>query len=907
MNNKWKKFLSVVLLISLSFPFSAPVRALDGKDNIQVYIDDQKAEFDILPVIYNGVVMVPLMETFKKLGYDVEWNAEKKIATTLGNNGKVTVTVDSNIVDINYVPIELPENVRIMNGVVMIPLCLIDDALKTETQYDADSGKVYIKMPAPYTPPQPKQEDDLLSKLPEGIPMLPDDALFKMVPQEATKEYIAYKEVEVEGMPFTRALEIETKKMPNKLMPDNIYDIQMVYREGIIYDYLPKEIGIMTFYVRAIHITDESGKAFVGACVERNYGGYQKAGTLPVTEVDREWKRVYAPLFNNTYDVRVGASQVTIRVGFQPQIIQVADLKVLNFKNTVRLEDLPIASADYTYEGMEDDALWRREAFRRIEKYRKNDMKIKVRDSEGNPVPNVKINMNMTRSEFLFGTCVRESRLFVDESSPDYIYQKLVLENFNAIVPESATKWTITQDDDGFQSIKVANWAYENHMYFRGHCLYWDDRSRKDFLPKALQNFETMTTDEVWEAMREHATKTVLAYKGKVVQWDVVNEPYLKHMVEDVHGLEPQVKLFNLVKRLDPDAKLYINEGNIYTTLLQIQSGGVRNMLLKYINQGAAVDGIAAESHFTNTDYPQNYYLVLDDLAQYVDEIAITEYDLDIPDDEVAAKYLRDMLIMIYSHPKATAFLMWGFTDAAHWRDNAPLFYSDYTPKPAYAYWNQYVLDEWKTRAEGVTDNKGELTLRGHRGDYEIIVEHNGRVARGTFKLVKNMDDNVDENVIEISIGKDIQISVSNEASPKISPIRGTTHTEAAAWAVSSREAVVDLNIVSSVSSGGFSVSHTYDNNTKTFWFSETKEDWVLYELNDKAKRLLLEIQWHNPNSELYEFKIEVSGNGTDWKEAVRESTRDKKSQYILNDVKYFRVSNEGGSSIAISEVCIDG
>ena len=747
------------------------------KDNIQVYIDDQKAEFDILPVIYNGVVMVPLMETFKKLGYDVEWNAEKKIATTFGNNGKVTITVDSNIVDINYVPIELPENVRIMNGVVMIPLCLIDDALKTETQYDADSGKVYIKMPAPYTPPQPKQEDDLLSKLPEGIPMLPDDALFKMVPQEATKEYIAYKEVEVEGMPFTRALEIETKKMPNKLMPDNTYDIQMVYKEGIIHDYLAKEVGIMTFYVRAIHTTDESGKAFVGACVEQNYGGYQKAGTLPVTEVDREWKRVYAPLFNNTYDVRVGASQVTIRVGFQPQIIQVADLKVLNFKNTVRLEDLPIASADYTYEGMEDDALWRKEALKRIERIRKNDVFIKVKDENGNPVSGTDINIKMKRNEFMFGTAVRPT--VFDSKKPEYA--QAVLKNFNTIVAESASKWTAIEKDDGAESIKLANWAFENNLYFRGHCLIWDARNDEDkgTLPVILQDYASKTKEEVWNIIEAHLVNTVLPYKGKIVQWDVVNEPYMRHKITDKFGIDLFAGAFNRTKELDPDVKTYLNEGRISADISSISRGGIKRMLKEYIDNGARIDGLGAETHFLTTCYPQHYYMVLDDLAQYVNEIAITEYDLNITDDEIAGKFLRDMLIMIYSHPKATAFIMWGFNDNHHWRRNAPLYYANYTPKPAYKYWEQYVLNEWMSCESGTTDENGELILRGHRGDYEISVEVGDKTAKGTFKLVKNSDDGIYENIIEITVGEEITIIPNNPASLPIELINGTTHTEA--------------------------------------------------------------------------------------------------------------------------------
>ena len=29
---------------------------------------------------------------------------------------------------------------------------------------------------------------------------------------------------------------------------------------------------------------------------------------------------------------------------------------------------------------------------------------------------------------------------------------------------------------------------------------------------------------------------------------------------------------------------------------------------------------------------------------------------------------------MIFSHPATNGFLMWGFWDGAHWKDNAPYF-----------------------------------------------------------------------------------------------------------------------------------------------------------------------------------------------------------------------------------------
>ena len=62
-----------------------------------------------------------------------------------------------------------------------------------------------------------------------------------------------------------------------------------------------------------------------------------------------------------------------------------------------------------TYKGMEEDALWRKEAIKRIEKYRKNNMTVNVTDKDGNPIQGATVNAKMTRSEFNWGSMVWNS------------------------------------------------------------------------------------------------------------------------------------------------------------------------------------------------------------------------------------------------------------------------------------------------------------------------------------------------------------------------------------------------------------------------------------------------------------------------------------------------------------------
>ena len=90
--------------------------------------------------------------------------------------------------------------------------------------------------------------------------------------------------------------------------------------------------------------------------------------------------------------------------------------------------------------------------------------------------------------------------------------------------------------------------------------------------------------------------------------------------------------------------------------------------------------------------------------------------------DPLAATYLRDYLTMIFSHPSMDGFMMWGFWDGAHWHNNAPLFYQDWSLKPSGQTFVDMVFNEWWTSENGQTDANGEYFVRGFKGKYKVTI-----------------------------------------------------------------------------------------------------------------------------------------------------------------------------------------
>lgn len=124
-----------------------------------------------------------------------------------------------------------------------------------------------------------------------------------------------------------------------------------------------------------------------------------------------------------------------------------------------------------------------------------------------------------------------------------------------------------------------------------------------------------------------------------------------------------------------------------------------------------------------------------------------------------AKNHLRDYLLAVYSHPQATGFTMWGFWDGKHDKNNAPLFYQDWTPKPALAAWEDLVLNEWRTSETAVTGSDGHAAVRGHRGEYRVTIELYGGLKKQSVDCRLSKDG---DNRVDITIGTSISMTAAN-------------------------------------------------------------------------------------------------------------------------------------------------
>jgi endo-1,4-beta-xylanase len=574
--------------------------------------------------------------------------------------------------------------------------------------------------PAPKTAGDPQSTRPLP---PGGVPALSADALSAFATgglmNNATME-----KVTVSGQPFSEAVRLTTTARTPEL-----YGVQFSAKPTVAVK--QGDTLLMTFYAHTVKGQAETGEARTQFVFERGSEPFTKSVTYDVGIPATGWRRFDIP-FKAVEDLEASEAAIHLRLGYDPQTFEVGGISLTKWGPEVALKDLPRTAGGYA--GIEPTAAWRKEAETRIEKIRKGDLTITVTDAAGQPIPGATVAVRMKRHAFGFGSAVAADMLL--QTGPDGDrYRDFVAKHLNRIVMENDLKWQGWEENPERAKKGVA-WLRARGIEVRGHNLVWPS-SR--WLPRDVMG---LSGDKAALAKRvsDHITGEVTAMRGQLVDWDVVNEPFANHDIQDVLGEPILIEWFKLTRAADPKPVLYLND---YPPL----DGGDPNnphlnhfeKTIRYLKDGGApIGGIGFQGHFGGTMIPPTRVLSgLDRFGKIGLPIAITEFDMNTRDEELQAAYTRDFMTACFSHPSVNQIIMWGFWEGRHWLPDAALFNRDWTLRPHGQVWLDLVTKEWWTNADGTTDGRGTYKTRGFLGNYAITVTANGKTKTVPVKLTR--------------------------------------------------------------------------------------------------------------------------------------------------------------------------
>ena len=440
---------------------SCSLVVISGDGSISLVVDEEVKTLTNPIEIYGDEVYVPLVETFNHLGVTMTAYSSN-VYTGKGNNGDIVVRVGENSAEVDWVDIELPGPVYKKGNVVMVPAYFIEDAVKTAPAvYDAEGKTLTVSSPDP-DDTFAGYEDKIgaaMKNLSGTTVLSQSDILVSSSRTWANSRVTASDVSETINGTKQTVVQLTTSAMPYgepAESGDMYYVIEMNGKQNI----KEGDVAVIHLKARAIASNHDAGEAQALIMYERS-SDWNKAGAKALDIKYNEWKDYYIPF----KAVKMGSaqdgawpastSQIKINMGGYLQTIQIADFQLIYYGNTVDLKTLN--PDEGSYHGIEEDALWRKEAYRRIEKYRKEDVAVTVTDADGNPIEGAEITVKQTESDFMFGVEVCYDEIVdLDLTSVRGLLRDAALESFNFGVCGLEMKMDKVLRADAAQGIKMA-------------------------------------------------------------------------------------------------------------------------------------------------------------------------------------------------------------------------------------------------------------------------------------------------------------------------------------------------------------------------------------------------------------------------------------------------------------------
>ncbi|PWU56085.1 1,4-beta-xylanase [Micromonospora sp. S4605] len=307
-------------------------------------------------------------------------------------------------------------------------------------------------------------------------------------------------------------------------------------------------------------------------------------------------------------------------------------------------------------------------------------------------------------------------------------YRQLAASEFSSVTAENAMKWESLEPTRGSYNWgpadELVDFARQNNQRVRGHVLVWHNQ-----LPGWLTGGVadgSISKEELRALLKKHITTVVSRYKGKIWQWDVVNEavsdpwdnpPTLHYKGFWAQHLGPDyiADAFRWARAADPKALLFYNDYNIEA----FGSGDPANDKTQFVYDmarqlrasGVPIDGIGSQGHlgtqYGNYDTLQvaaalkkfsglglaTAFTEVDVRSQLTEGVQAGDPAEINPRLQASAANFSVLLRACLADRHCLSFTVWGFTDKHSWVPGwfsdppeglATIYDENYQPKRAY-------------------------------------------------------------------------------------------------------------------------------------------------------------------------------------------------------------------------------
>jgi endo-1,4-beta-xylanase len=365
-----------------------------------------------------------------------------------------------------------------------------------------------------------------------------------------------------------------------------------------------------------------------------------------------------------------------------------------------------------------------------IQRHRQSEATVIVRDADGQPLPNVAIEILQLRHAFLWG-----GNLFGWSRPGDPDLEAAYRNRFASLFNYATLGfyWSHYEPEPGqprfARTEAILHWCQEHQITSKGHPLVWANIPDPPWLPEDGAAIHSASLGRVREL--------VSRFRGRIDLWDVVNEPSLLLWADTRLGRWAQSvgthsfvsQHLRAAREANPEATLLVNE---------VLSPYPAYSLLDGLREDGQplFDAVGLQSHMHRGPWPlDRTWKLCDRYGQLGVPLHFTEFTVlsgarleenrwgpSTPEaEETQAAQVERHYTLLFGHPAVQAVSWWDLSDRGAWQSApAGLLRYDMSPKPAYERLRELIRNRWWTKTQGRTDAEGRFAGRAFHGRHRV-------------------------------------------------------------------------------------------------------------------------------------------------------------------------------------------
>lgn len=279
--------------------------------------------------------------------------------------------------------------------------------------------------------------------------------------------------------------------------------------------------------------------------------------------------------------------------------------------------------------------------------------------------------------------------------------QKILTDEAKILVAENCMKSSQLRPNKTFWNWSdpenLVKFANQNKIVAKWHTLFWHEMN-----PPFINQMKTK--EEAEAIMDEHITTVMKKFKGRIRDYDVVNEMFNEggSLRETVWlktiGPDYLERAIRKAHEADPDAHLFLNEYNNEAAGYP-KADAMYELVKSFVERGVPIYGVGMQLHLA-ADLPYDEDAIRENIRRYADlgiKICFSEVDVRMPlaraDEykEIQENIWKSLMTLAVEEPNVESFIVWGVSDKNSWipawkpgYGDALLFDKNFKPKPVY-------------------------------------------------------------------------------------------------------------------------------------------------------------------------------------------------------------------------------